>query len=273
MAKLKQLDFTLDIYKKLLASLIKANYEFITFSQYLDLKDYNNLPSRFVILRHDVDDLPQNSSNFADVQAKLNIHGTYYFRVVPKSFDKKIIRKIAGQGHEIGYHYETMDTSLGDVDAAYEDFSNNLKKFQTIADIETISMHGSPMSRFNNLDIWRKYSYKSLGIKGEPYFDFDFNEIFYLTDTGRAWDGHQYNVRDKAPKENPLTNSVFQGLNFHSTHEIILALREGSFPKQVMINFHPERWSNNIISWVKQFVWQNLKNQIKRIILLTRKPS
>ena len=35
------------------------------------------------------------------------------------------------------------------------------------------------------------------GIIAEPYFDLDFDEVFYLTDTGRRWDGDDVSVRDK----------------------------------------------------------------------------
>lgn len=263
-------DFTLKIYRELLSSLKVSGYQFITFSDYIKLKENSTLPSRFIILRHDVDDLAQNSMNFADIQSEFNVNGTFYFRMVPKSFDEKIIRKMLEQGHEVGYHYETMDTSSGDVDKAYEEFLKHLKTFQAINPVETISMHGSPLSKFDNRDIWRKYSYKDLGIIGEPYFDFNFNEVFYITDTGRAWDGHKYNIRDRAPKENPLTNPDFLNRSYHSTSDIISAINEGSYPSQVMMNFHPERWTNSKSLWLKQFLKQNLKNQVKRLILLTR---
>ena len=38
-------------------------------------------------------------------------------------------------------------------------------------------------------DIWSKYNYRKLGIIGEPYFDMDFDQFFYLTVTGRRWNG------------------------------------------------------------------------------------
>jgi hypothetical protein len=45
-------------------------------------------------------------------------------------------------------------------------------------------MHGSPLSRINNLDLWQTHDYRDLGIAGEPYLDVDFTQVFYLTDTG-----------------------------------------------------------------------------------------
>ncbi|HCY00264.1 MAG TPA: hypothetical protein DG754_09020, partial [Bacteroidales bacterium] len=74
------------------------------------------------------------------------------------------------------------------IDAAYQQFCENLDEFRQIADVKTICMHGSPRSKYDNRDIWTKYNYKELGIIGEPYFDLNFDDFFYLTDTGRRWD-------------------------------------------------------------------------------------
>ena len=45
------------------------------------------------------------------------------------------------------------------------------------------------------------YDYRDYGIIAEPYFDVDFDEVFYLTDTGRRWDGDSVSVRDKVLKK------------------------------------------------------------------------
>ena len=79
----------------------------------------------------------------------------------------------------------------------YEDFCRNLKRFREIVDVKTICMHGSPMSRYDNRMIWEKYDYRELGIIGEPYFDVDYKEVFYITDTGRRWNHGSASVRDR----------------------------------------------------------------------------
>jgi len=45
--------------------------------------------------------------------------------------------------------------------------------------------------------LWKRYDYKGLGIIAEPYLDIDYNQVFYITDTGRRWDGDRVSVRDK----------------------------------------------------------------------------
>ena len=41
------------------------------------------------------------------------------------------------------------------------------------------------------------YDYRDYDIIGEPYFDLDFDEFFYLTDTGMRWNAGRFSIRDK----------------------------------------------------------------------------
>jgi hypothetical protein len=260
------LDFTVKSYRLLLESLILNGYSCDSYVDFIE----NKSNSKKVILRHDVDAKKQNSLAFAKIQHSLGAKGTYYFRTVPESYDVKVINEIACLGHEIGYHYETMDTQKGNLDKAYDEFCLNLEMFRKIVPIKTSCMHGSPLSKFDNREIWTKYDYRSLGLIGEPYFDIDFNKVYYLTDTGRRWDGEKVSVRDKARKENPITNPDFLKFNFNSTFQIIEALENNQLPNQIMMTFHPQRWDDNILEWSKEFILQNAKNIIKSIIVKTK---
>lgn len=262
------MDFTLYRYNTLLQQFLNYNYNFERF------QDIPFSHKQLVILRHDIDLKPHKALATAIIEYNLGIKGSYYFRMVPESFDVNIIKQIADLGHEIGYHYETMDTinekyrinnlkiknDEERIDEAYKLFCRNLELFRKVYPIKTICMHGSPKSAFDNRDIWKKYDYKQLGIIGEPYFELDFNEFFYLTDTGRCWNGYKYSIRDKIPQQD---NWIYQGLIFKTTKDIINALKEKSFPKQTMITVHPQRWSNNYIDWTKELVSQRFKNIVK----------
>jgi len=219
---------------------------------------------RLIILRHDVDLKPQNSLATAKLEHELGIRGSYYFRAVPQSWDEQIIKEIASLGHEIGYHYENLTTCNGNMEEAYTDFTVNLHRLRQLADVKTICMHGSPTSRYDSKDIWKHYAYRDLGIIGEPYFDMDFDQFFYLTDTGRRWDGWRTSVRDRVPQQERWNK---QGLTFSSTQSIINAAQKGSLPHRIMITVHPQRWSSSVAPWVKELVLQNFKNLIKRVII------
>ncbi len=252
-------DFTTEKYTQLIVALKDQGFSFQTFTEFLQ-----NPEDKSIILRHDVDLLPNNSMDFAKIQAKLGIKGSYYFRAVPESWDERIISEIYGMGHEIGYHYENLTTCNGNLYLAIEDFDINLEKLRKLTPVSTICMHGSPHSKFDSKDLWKKYNYKDFGIIGEPYFDIDFNKVFYLTDTGRRWDGWKVSVRDKISQQNEWLK---KGLIFHSTNDIIKAVNESRLPDQVMFTSHPQRWTNKPYPWVKEFVLQNLKNQVKRFIV------
>ena len=244
------MDFTLARYDALLSAL-KA-YGFKT-----------------LILRHDVDLKPENSLRTSHIEAERGMYGIYYFRAVPESWDEKIIREIAALGHEIGYHYESLTTCNGDVDKAYEDFCKNLEALREIVPVRSICMHGSPRSPYDSKDIWKKYDYKALGIESEPYLDTDFSKVFYLTDTGRRWDGFKVSVRDKIPQYQDEWTA--RGLTFHSTEDVIDGLRRGAIPRDLMVTVHPQRWNPFGLSWCKELALQNVKNVVKRMLVFLKR--
>lgn len=249
------MDFTLNIYKKLLEVLKENGYSFFTFEEYCESK----ATGKFVILRHDVDLRAGHSVATAKVEAALGIKASYYFRVVPQSNQPEKIMTIASLGHEIGYHYEDMSLFGGRADKAIQHFGSQLAYFRQFYPVKTCCMHGSPTSKYDNRAIWKSYNYRNFGIIGEPYFDVNFDEVFYLTDTGRCWDGERFSVRDKV-------NSAFKQ-SYHSTYELIEAAKAGTLPDKIMITTHPQRWTNNTAEWILEFVLQNAKNAVKRLIV------
>lgn len=273
------MDFTLKTYRRLISAFVFQGYEFQTFSEFA-----GKPVKRAVMVRHDVDRKPGNALKMARLEKQFAIRGTYYFRALPGSFDKEVIEQIAGMGHEIGYHYENLsevarrkdyrkrETAANDqnpndrnwkflYEMAIDDFKKNLEMFRKIVPIKTICMHGSPLSRFDNRDLWKVYAYRDFGIECEPYFDLDFSEVYYLTDTGRRWDGDHVNVRDRVnqrDKKWPV---------YRTTRDIVDAVTAGTFPPRVMITIHPQRWSDNSFDWAWELITQRLKNAGKRMLI------
>ena len=99
----------------------------------------------------------------------------------------------------LNLNYEDMDFAKGDLNQAYELAKKHLAQLREVADVKTICMHGSPLSKYDNRSLWNHYDYRDYGIIAEPYFDLDFSKVLYLTDTGRRWDGEEVSIRDKAP--------------------------------------------------------------------------
>jgi hypothetical protein len=224
-----------------------------------------------------VDLKPENSLNFAKIQNEMGIKGTYYFRMLPCSYNEVIIKQLIDLGHEIGYHYENM--SLAQIkltkskckikneeeyknklfELAIDDFEKNLEKLRKLYPVKTICMHGSPLSNIDNKRMWERINYKDFGIIAEPYNDVDYNDMLYLTDTGRRWNGDKVSVRDKV-------NSKYN-YNFKHTQQIINFINNSELPDKIMFTFHPQRWNNHFFPWVKELINQNIKNQIKRVVI------
>lgn len=280
------MDFTLKKYTILLETLARQGYTFQTYAGFLE-----HPAVRCIILRHDVEARYPNARRLAQIQHEMNIHGTYYFRFLPGHFDTGIISEIAEMGHEIGYHYDDLSHCKGDYENALRRFEKNLATLREIAPVKTICMEGAPLSKWDNRDLWsfEKSSvinlqlentahrspltahYSDYGIIGEPYFDTDFSKVFYLTDTGRRWDG-KGSVRDKVGQLDSWqldNNSKFkiQNLKLNSTRDIISAANTGLLADQVMITFHPQRWTDKPLPWLKELVMQNVKNFAKQIVL------
>jgi len=84
----------------------------------------------------------------------------------------------------------------------------------------------------------------------------DFDEVFYITDTGRSWNKSASSVRDKV-------NSKFD-IKIKDTNHLIEKIQNNELPDKIMINVHPQRWTNDPVQWMKELVWQNFKNLVKR---------
>jgi len=256
------MDFTLTVYKSLLTSFQSAGYSFYTFEQYMSVDEP---AEKMLILRHDVDAKAANALRMANIEKELGIRASYYFRIVPKSNQPEIIKQIAALGHEIGYHYEDLTLSDGDMQKGIHLFKQHLGYFRSFYPIQTICMHGSPRSPHDSRDLWNVFKYKDFGLIGEPYFDVDFSRLFYLSDTGRRWDGYKVSIRDKIPQHQERW--IEEGKVYRKTKDIIKALNNQSFPFQLMLTTHPQRWSNNKLQWVKELLLQNVKNVVKAAMI------
>ncbi len=249
------LDFTLNSYKRLLLTLQETAYRFITFQEYFSGK----YSGKVVILRHDVDRAPANAVKMASIESELTIRASYYWRIVDESYDEKAIQKVVALKHELGYHYEDLSLAKGDKERALQLFKKHLAHFRKFYPVKTMCMHGSPMSKWDNRKLWNTYNYRDYDIIAEPYFDLDFNRIYYLTDASRSWNNETVTLRDKV-------NSDFS-FAIKSTNDIIGLLKQNKLPEQLMISTHPHNWADGNIEWLKILLWQGAKNQIKKVLV------
>lgn len=270
------LDFSLNKYQRLLEKIIKSKYSILNVKKYFEIE--NDLPEKFVVLRHDVDSEPIYTLKIAILEKNLGIQSTYYFRNKDIDDNKDIILKISNLGHEIGYHYEMLDLTDGDYEKAIKIFEEYLKELRKICEVKTIAQHGSPIkgnyaaisffglyhlakkilsgenifTSQNNKDIWTKYNFNDFGIIGEAYLSIDFNELLYLSDTGRSWNSERYKIKDL-----PITSKL--KVDLKSTDDLIEFIDKKAFNKLYLL-IHVNQWKDSYSEWFKWMSFQKGRN-------------
>ena len=248
------MDFTHKKYEELCRAMVDSDCTLVSVCTYLEAQ-----PIRCIIIRHDVDRKPERALKMAKIENDLGVKSTYYFRMKKDVFEPEIIKEIVNMGHEIGYHYEVLDKANGDLEKAIRIFEEELNDFRRICDVNTICMHGNPLSKWVNKDIWKKYEFKDFGIIGEPYLSIDYKNVLYLTDTGRKWNS-RFSVKDVVDVNSQRNEKI------KSTDDVIRLINEGHVD-QMCILAHPERWSDSFGAWLKELAWQNVKNVGKAILV------
>ena len=254
-------DFTLSTYGKLLSGLKRSGYEFLT----LDEACRGGYPGKYVVLRHDVDRKPENALRMAVFEKEHGVVATYFFRIKKSVFDEGVIRRIFEMGHEAGYHYEDLTTHNGNREEAVKSFIRNVERLRKIVPVTTVSMHGKPLSGIDNRELLQRIDLKELGILCEPYSFVEKNKLVYLTDVGRTWNNGAVNLRDKVAGQGDM--------HLKTTFDVIRALSDDLSGKNLMLNIHPERWEERLMPWLRNAVWQRIKNTGKYILINFRHGS
>ena len=186
------------------------------------------------VIRHDVDRWSSNARILGRMEAERAVRTSYYFRTREITGDQDTIRELVEGGHEIGYHYEVLAQSSGDMDEARRLFERDLAQLREIYPVATVAMHGSPLSKYNNIDFWQRFSLDDFGLAAEAFDLVDDPSWIYVTDTGRSWSTDSANLRDHAPKARTLPD-------IRSSADLIAVL--DTLEGNLCLVVHPERWN------------------------------
>ena len=248
-------EFTFLSIRTVYQEFLNQGYEIISFLEYLK----NPVREKVLILRHDVDRFPRQSLKMAQLERDMGITATYYFRIRKSTYKPDIINAIKSLGHEIGYHYENLTDCNGNYEESISDFEYNLESLREYYPIETICMHGSPMSKWDNKMLWNKYDYRKYGLIAATSFDVDFDKFFYISDNGWGWNNTKVSVRDKVKTK--------FNISIDNTQHLVNLTAKGKLPNYVMINAHPDTFFDDNIRWLLNMVLIKSKNVIKRQIV------
>ena len=249
------MDFTLKKYDALCAALIQNDYQSLWMSDYI--AGSQKPKGKIILLRHDVDSRPQHALKIGGIEHQHGLSATYFFRTVGELFDPDTIQALHALGHEIGYHYETLSQTRGNIEKAVLLFGSELERMRKIVPVKVASMHGSPLRPWDNRAIWEQTTPTDFDLVGEAYRDIDYERVIYLSDTGRSWNPTRYNLRD-------VTGASHQ---FHAeaTDDLIALLGENEMEHLCLLT-HPERWQDDKLAWLVQTIRDVATNLVKVVL-------
>lgn len=234
------LDFTTSEYNQLISALSESDWKVLTVREYLDVGP--PFPP-YIVVRHDVDRRVEHALTMAEIEAEHDIASTYYFRT--STFDEEVVQAVEKQGHEVGYHYEDLAKTRGDLEAARHRFIQNLATFRKHVDVKTVCAHGSPLSTQQNLDLWRDATdhLADYDLLGEAYLSIDVapdSDLHYLSDTSRTWN------------DNPSTVGAVSTVR--TTDDLIDVIWSGACT-ELYILAHPSRWARSRLELAESAAW------------------
>jgi len=201
----------------------------------------------FVVLRFDVDYREAFAIRLAQLLAVERLRGTFYFRHHATGFDWGAIDAIAVLGHEIGYHYETLDRCGGDFEAASAQFLADVETLRAHGvEVRTVAAHGSPpvaATYAGNLDLLRADPslLSRAGLRGDAVASVRFEQVTYFSDAGWCWrrcDG-------TPPGVDPSPSSIADLLD-----------RLAQPGAAIYVNIHPQQWYARAKN-MRYFRWRN----------------
>lgn len=201
----------------------------------------------FVILRFDVDYREPFAVRLARILARDRVRGTFYFRRHITGFDWHAIHAIASLGHEIGYHYETLDRCAGDFDAASELFLADIVALRARGvELQTVAAHSAPPvaeSYSENLDLLRARPdlLSRADLRGDAVASVHFERLTYFSDAGWRWQRSEGTPPGVAPAAS-------------APADVLDRLAQPG--AALYINLHPQQWYARAGN-VRYFRWRN----------------
>jgi hypothetical protein len=146
----------LDAYRGLLETALDAGYCILPVESFWRLINEGPIDrdTHYFVLRHDVDTGSKTAAAMFDVERRLAVSGSYYFRL--STLDVQLMQAIAAGGGEAGYHFEELaalakrrglrsrDAALAHLAEAQEAFRLNVERVRAVTGlpIRVVAAHG-----------------------------------------------------------------------------------------------------------------------------------
>ncbi|MCG3215609.1 MAG: hypothetical protein KAS63_02760 [Candidatus Heimdallarchaeota archaeon] len=174
-------NYSIKLYGLFLDELKKTKYSVKLFSDYKDMNSDVESNKINIYLRHDVDLSIPRLLKLIKLEKERGLFSTLFFRLHSKkySFTKiiPIIKRLAAEGFEIGYHYEVLSQTKGNTEEALNLFTRELIELRNIAPVKVVSHHGD---KYSNHKIWPLIDKEKLDV----WSAYDMKRDMYITDAG-----------------------------------------------------------------------------------------
>ena len=163
-------------YRNIIEKFLFNDYKFVSYEKLI-------IDKKHIIMRHDLDFLPEDAVEIAKIEKSYDIAGNYFFLVNTEFYNinsykiKKIIDLLQKLGHNIGLHFDPKKTDTN--------WINDIKKEKSVLEkviedkIKIISFH-RPLKKI--LDNNNKYG----GVL-HTYMPRYFSKIGYVSDSRGKW--------------------------------------------------------------------------------------
>jgi hypothetical protein len=237
----------LDDYQRWLEGALEAGYQVRSVGATWQLIGEGGLDpaQRHLVLRHDVDTDPGTAAAMWDIERRLQISSSYFFRL--STLDPRLMTEIDAAGSEASYHYEELATIakrrglrtpedlLDHLQEARDHFAGNIKRLRasTGLPMRVVAAHGDFVNRRLGIANWVVLSdpefRRSVSIELETY------DREYLDHLPRRY-------TDAAP---PL---------HWEPSDPATAVREGETIISVLV--HPRQWRANPMANARDDIWR-----------------
>lgn len=180
-------DFKFEHYEEIFRLALKKGYQVITVKDFFQ-KNFDD-SKKILINRLDVDFDCDKAKRLASIFDKLNVKGSFYFRLHGKYniFSYKnfnILKSIVASGHEIGLHSEIVDMQHICREDPEELLKKEIRLFESFFDtkIQGVASHGD-YTPYNNLDFWQSNSAEDFGLMYEAYDEAIWKYTRYVSDS------------------------------------------------------------------------------------------
>lgn len=235
-------------YKELLISALECKYKVISVEQFCEIfiNKKGNSNSRYLVMRHDVDSNINAAKKMFEIEKKLGVHSSYYFRL--STICVPFMREVYEYGSEASYHYEEIATyakqnhikdpqkiyfKMEDIQELFSRNLNNLRKATNIP-MKIVASHGDFVNRFLKVFNYELLKDKQFRVENDIKLEV-YDEAIMKFVTDRFSDtGHPVYWKPHSPEKAIKDNSPV-----------------------IYILTHPGHWEVN--------VKENLKNNFKRL--------